>query len=240
MTSLSATIRAAVVVSFAWASAGVQAAEQLEEIVVTAQKREQGVNDVGITVNTFTAEALTDHGVRSAADLESMTTGLTVTETAPTGVPVYTIRGVGFADFSTASSSTVGLYFDEASIPYAVMSRGVLFDIERVEVLKGPQGDLYGRNTTAGQINFISRKPTEQFAAGASLGYSRFNVLDFEGYVSGPLSDRVQARFAAKVANSNTGWQQSISRPGDTLGSAMKSRRARSSTSSSTTPPHCS
>jgi iron complex outermembrane receptor protein len=131
---------AAGAVAGGWAGTVAAAAEQLEEVVVTAQKREQGANDVGITVNTFTAEALADHGVRTAADLEVLTPALTVTETAPTGVPVYTIRGVGFADFSTASLSTVGLYFDEASIPYAVMSRGVLFDIERVEVLKGPRG----------------------------------------------------------------------------------------------------
>jgi iron complex outermembrane receptor protein len=216
--SRSAKFRLAAVLGVACAATAVQAAEQLEEVVVTAQKRAQGVNDVGITVNTFTAEALADHGVRTPADLEVLTPALTVTETAPTGVPVYTIRGVGFADFSTASSSTVGLYFDEASIPYAVMSRGVLFDIERVEVLKGPQGDLYGRNTTAGQINFISRRPTPEFSAGATLGYSRFNVFDFEGYLSGPILEGVQARLAAKFVTSDAGWQQSISRPGDTLG----------------------
>ncbi|MEJ1962721.1 MAG: TonB-dependent receptor [Gammaproteobacteria bacterium] len=193
-------------------------AQQLEEVVVTAQKREQGVNDVGITVNTFTADQLASHGVRSAGDLELLTPGLTVTESASTGVPVYTIRGVGFSDLSTASSSTVGLYLDEAEIPYSVMSRGVLFDVERVEVLKGPQGDLYGRNTTAGQINFISRKPTKDFNAGVNVDFSRFNVLDVDGYVSDSLSDNVQARLAAKVVHSNEGWQESISRPGDTLG----------------------
>ena len=217
-TSRIAGLLAAGLVGCGWVASVAGAAEQLEEVVVTAQKREQGVNDVGITVNTFTAEALADHGVRTAADLEALTPALTVTETAPTGVPVYTIRGVGFADFSTASSSTVGLYFDEASIPYAVMSRGVLFDIERVEVLKGPQGDLYGRNTTAGQINFISRRPTKEFSAGGSIGYSRFNVLDLDGYVSGTIFEGVQVRLAAKFTKSDTGWQQSISRPGDTLG----------------------
>lgn len=191
---------------------------RLEEIVVTAQKREQSVNDVGITVNAFSAERLDNFGVRSAADLEVLTPGLTITEAAPTGVPVYTIRGVGFSDFSTASSSTVGLYFDEAAMPYAVMSRGVLFDIERVEVLKGPQGDLYGRNTTAGQINFVSRKPSDEFEAGSTIEFSRFNVLDVEGYISGPIQDGIRARLAAKVVQSSKGWQQSISRPGDTLG----------------------
>jgi len=192
---------------------------QLDEITVTAQKREQGINDVGITVNAFSAQQLENYGVKDATDLEFITPGLTVTDAQPNGVPVYTIRGVGFADYTTTSSSTVGLYFDESNIPYSVMSRGVLFDVERVEVLKGPQGDLYGRNTTAGQINFVSRKPTKEFSAGANLEYGRFGVLDIAGFVSGPVSDNVQVRLAAKTVQSTAdGWQQSLSRPGDTLG----------------------
>ena len=105
----------------------------LEEIIVTAQKREQGINDVGITVNAFTAAQLENYGVRSAEHLETITPGLTVTNAQPHGVPVYTIRGVGFADYTTSASSTVGLYFDEVNLPYSVMTRGVLFDMERVE-----------------------------------------------------------------------------------------------------------
>ena len=191
----------------------------LEEVIVTAQKREQGINDVGITVNAFTAAQLENYGVRSAEDLETITPGLTVTDAQPHGVPVYTIRGVGFADYTTSASSTVGLYFDEVNLPYAVMTRGVLFDVERVEVLKGPQGDLYGRNSTAGQINFVSRKPTEEFAGGIKLGYSRFDVIDAEAYVSGPLTDKARARVAVKTTQSaGDGWQKSLSRPGDRLG----------------------
>lgn len=192
--------------------------QYLEEIVVTAQKREQSINDVGITVNAFTAEQLSNYGVKSAEDLETITPGLTVTDAQPAGVPVFTIRGVGFADFTTSSSSTVGLYFDEVNIPYSVMSRGVLFDVARVEVLKGPQGDLYGRNTTAGQINFVSRKPTSEFAGGMTVDYSRFSVFDLETFVSGPLNDSMQGRVAVKYIKSNEGWQESITRPGDTLG----------------------
>jgi iron complex outermembrane receptor protein len=211
-------VRAIASIVLAAPIAATYAADQLEEVVVTAQKRAQGVNDVGITVNTYTSKALDDHGVHSAADLETLTPALTVTTTAPTGVPVYTIRGVGFADFSSASSSTVGLYFDEASIPYAVMSRGALFDIERVEVLKGPQGDLYGRNTTAGQVNFISRKPTRDFQAGTTFGYDNYHVFQTDAFLSGPLAEGVQGRLALSYAKSNSGWQRSISRPGDRLG----------------------
>ena len=201
------------------APAPVSAADiTLEEITVTAQKREQGINDVGITVNAFTSDMLENYGVHTADDLEAIVPGLTITSAFPSGVPIYTIRGVGFADSAPVASSTVGLYFDEVSIPYAVMTRGALFDMERIEVLKGPQGDLYGRNTTGGQINFVSRKPTEEFQAGITADFSRFNVLNLEGYISGAISDKVQARLSTKITQSNSGWQQSISRPGDTLG----------------------
>ncbi len=212
--------RAAVWCALAGVSAGVAGlaqAQVIEEITVTAQKREQGVNDIGITVNAFTGQQLQELGVFSSEDLAVFTPGLTVNETAATGVPLYSIRGVGFQDYSTGASSTVGLYFDEVAIPYTVMSRGLLFDVERVEVLKGPQGDLYGRNTTAGQINFVSRKPTEEFDASVVINYGRFNTVDVEGYVSGPLSDRVQGRFAMKTTQSNEGWQRSATRD-DELG----------------------
>ena len=98
------------------------------------------------------------------------------------------------------------------------MAGGVLFDIERVEVLKGPQGDLYGRNTTAGQINFVSRKPTEEFGGGIRLGYGRFGTVDAEGYLTGALTENINGRIAAKWLSSNEGWQESLTRPGDTLG----------------------
>ena len=193
------------------------AAQVLEEIVVTAQKHAQSINDVGITVNAFSGEVIKDLGVASAEDIAQFTPGLTVNETAATGVPLYTIRGIGFQDYSTAASSTVGLYFDEVAIPYTVMSRGVVFDVERIEVLKGPQGDLYGRNTTAGQINFISKKPTEEFAAGVTASYGRFDQLDLEGFINGSLSDALQARVAFKTSQSSEGWQKSQTR-NDELG----------------------
>ena len=198
-------------------STAAHAQSVLEEVVVTAQKREQGINDVGITVNAFNGSQLADFGVKSAEDLEQLVPGLTVTNSQPNGVPVYTIRGVGFNDFTTSASSTVGLYFDGASIPYSIMSRGALFDIARVEVLKGPQGDLYGRNTTAGAINFISNTPTDALEAGIRLDYDNYETLDLEGYISGPLGDSVKGRLAVKSVNSGEGWQESIA-TGEELG----------------------
>ncbi len=203
-------------VALAFISPAQALAAQLEEVVVTAQKREQGANDVGITINAFTGDQLKDFGVLTAEDIAMMTPGLTVNETAATGVPNYTIRGVGFQDYSTAASSTVGIYFDEVAMPYTVMTRGLVFDVARVEVLKGPQGDLYGRNTTAGQINFISNKPTQEFEAGVIASYGRYSTWDLEGYASGG-NDLAQGRVAFKTVQSNDGWQKSLTRD-DELG----------------------
>lgn len=194
--------------------AGLATAASLEEVLVTAQKRQQSINDVGITMNAFDARQLSNFGVTRADDLEALVPGLTITNSQPAGAPVYTIRGVGFNDFTTSASSTVGIYTDTTNVPYPIMTRGVLFDLERVEILKGPQGDLYGRNTTAGTINFISNKPRDEFEAGVKLGYDKFETLDLEGYVSGPLTDTMRGRLAVKSISSD-GWQDSVSRPGD-------------------------
>lgn len=210
LSSRSAAVVAAVI-------AAPTSALQLEEVVVTAQKREQGANDVGIAINTFTGEQIRELGVMSADDIAMYTPGLTVNETAATGVPLYTIRGVGFQDYSTAASSTVGIYFDEVAMPYTVMTRGLLFDTNRVEILKGPQGDLYGRNTTAGQINFISNEPTDEFSAGITASYGKFQSWDTEGFVSGGLGESSKGRLAFRYVKSNEGWQESTV-DNDTLG----------------------
>ena len=108
------------------------------EIVVTAQKRAQGINDVPIAISAFTGTTLADKGVKSLESLSTVTPGLTISNTSAGGVPTYTIRGIGFSDYSTSASSTVGIYVDEVALPYAVMSRGAFFDTGQVEVLKGP------------------------------------------------------------------------------------------------------
>ncbi|MFA7585464.1 MAG: TonB-dependent receptor [Sphingomonadales bacterium] len=205
------------VLAFAVTGAHAQTAASdggMGEIVVTAQKRAQSVNDVGITISAFSGSDLVDKGISTAEDLSQITPGLVVNDAGAQGAPIYTIRGVGFSNFYVNSSSTVGLYVDEVAIPYTVASRGALFDIERVEVLKGPQGDLYGRNTTAGQINFITAKPTRDFKAGGSIEYGRFSSVDAEAFVSGPIANGVQVRLAGKAVQSS-GWQRSLSRPDD-------------------------
>lgn len=196
---------------------GAGEAAPVGEIVVTAQKRSQGINDVPIAISAFTGGRLADAGVKSLENLSDITPGLTVSNTAATGVPIYTIRGIGFSDYSTSASSTVGVYTDEVALPYAVMTRGVFFDTGQVEVLKGPQGDLYGRNSTAGQINVNSARPTDTLAAGMSADVSNWGDTSIEGFISGPLAQGLKGRLAAKVEEGGA-WQESITRPGDKLG----------------------
>ena len=192
----------------------------LEEVVVTAQKRSQAVTDIPMSITAFTGETMKDAGVQDTTDIAAMVPGMSFSD-SPTGPPIYTMRGVGFNESSTQASSTVGVYVDEVGVPYPIMTRGPILDIERVEVLKGPQGTLYGRNSTGGAINFIAAKPGDQFEAGVTGSYGRYGAASGEGFVSGPLTDTVRARFAAKYVTSDEGWQESVSR-GDELGELDK------------------
>ena len=210
-------LAAAVALALGAVCTGAGASVVLEEVVVTAQKRAQNLNDIGIAVTAFTGDQMRNLGINNAVDVAKFTPGLQLTETGVTGVPVYTIRGVGFDDYNANSSSTVGIYVDEVNLPYPTMTRGPLFDVERIEVLKGPQGTLYGRNTTGGAINFINNKPSAEFEAGVTLEYGRYETLRSEGFVNGALSNTLDGRIAFSKDYSGEGWQNSAS-SNETLG----------------------
>jgi outer membrane receptor protein involved in Fe transport len=191
-----------------------------DTIVVTAQKREQDADDIGMTISVVGGDALDQLGVTNTADLSRLVPGFTFAETGLT-VPVYTIRGVGYSDTSVQAQSTVGVYNDQVAVPYPIMTAGPQLDLQRVEVLKGPQGTLYGRNSTGGAINYIANRPTDEFEASINAEYGRFDTLDFSGFVSGPLTDKVGARLAVRTIQSSEGWQESVSRD-ETLGEQDK------------------
>ncbi len=192
---------------------------QIEEIVVTAQKRSQALSDVGLTVNVVNAEQLADRGVVNIADLAVAVPGFTAA-TNSDGTPIYTLRGVSFNSINFGTAPTVSVYVDEAPVPFAVMSEGALFDVSNVQVLKGPQGTLFGQNATGGAINYSVAKPTDAFEAGIKGTYGRFDTLIGEGYVSGPLTNNLSARLAFSGTDSGP-WQQSVSRDAQ-LGSQKK------------------
>ena len=169
----------------------------IDELVVTAQKRAQSAQDVGITINSYGAEQIEKFGWEAPEDVAGMTPGLFVSPGASGGAAAnYSIRGIGLNDFTTNNSSPVAVHIDEVFLPSMNFLNFGLFDLERVEVLKGPQGTLFGRNTTGGTVNFYTRKPTEEFEAGITAGAARHSRADIDAYVSGPVSDTLSYRLS--------------------------------------------
>jgi iron complex outermembrane receptor protein len=195
---------------------------QMEEVVVRAQRREQKVTDVPIAVTALSGEQLKTLGISDARELGGIVPGLVVSEGGQ-GAPVYTLRGVGFTDSSYFATPTTAVYLDEVNLPYSIMSKGAIFDVEQVEVLKGPQGTLFGRSTTGGAINFIANKPTQELQAGLTVSYSRFETKDVEAFVSGPIFDTLRYRLAARDIQREEGWQYSNTSPDKTTGEQDRS-----------------
>lgn len=191
-----------------------------DEIVVTAQKREQSINDVGLTLQAATGDQLDDLGIDGPEDLGKLVPGFTFTQSIYS-TPVFTLRGIGLYDATFGAAPSVSIYTDQIPRNVPVSSDALDLDIERVEVLKGPQGTLFGQSSTGGAINYIVAKPTDEFEAGASASYERFDRYEVSGFISGPLSDSVRARLAVRSENGGA-WQRSISRPDDENGAARR------------------
>ncbi|WP_045319067.1 TonB-dependent receptor [Brevundimonas abyssalis] len=185
-------------------------ATTVDEIVVTAQRRSQGVLSVPMSITAVSGEDLSTLGITDVADLVRVTPGLSAVESGAS-VPVYSLRGVGFFDTSIAARPTVSIYQDEVPLPFSIMTSGASFDLQRVEVLKGPQGTLFGQNSTGGAINYIANRPSDIFEAGVTLDYSSYDRVQAEGYVSGPVSDTLGMRLALRTDQGGD-WQRSYTR----------------------------
>ena len=182
-----------------------------DEIIVTAQKREQTADDVGMAISVVGGRSLEQLGIADTADLAQIIPGFTFSDTGFT-TPVYTLRGVGFNESSVQATATVGVYHDQIAVPFPIMTSGLEMDNERVEILKGPQGTLYGRNSTGGAVNYIANRPSDEFEISLNAEYGTFETFDFTGVVSGPLTDKLGARVAIRTVHSGKGWQESVSR----------------------------
>jgi outer membrane receptor protein involved in Fe transport len=179
-------------------------------IVVTANKREENLNDVGLTITAISGAALKERNVASLEDVASVAPGLIYTPST-TNTPIFTLRGIGFNESSLGVYPAVSVYVDQIPLPFPVLAMHSAFDLERIEVLKGPQGTLFGQNSTGGAINYIAAGPTETLEAGGDIGYGRFNQIDGNAYISGPLGDSAGFRLAVNGRNSD-GWQKSYTR----------------------------
>ena len=180
------------------------------DIVVTANKREENLSKVGLTITAIGAAELQTRRVASLEDVAGIAPGLIYTPST-TNTPIFTLRGIGFNESSLGVYPAVSVYVDQVPLSFPVLASHSAYDLERIEVLKGPQGTLFGQNSTGGAINYIAAKPTKTFEAGGDISFGRFNAIDANAYISGPLSDNVRARLAI-TGRSADGWQYSYTR----------------------------
>lgn len=176
-------------------------------ILVTAQKRTQDVLEIGGTVRVIGQAQLETRRVTEVRDLAALIPNLDVKEQVPGAMPVVTIRGVGLDDFSSANNPSAGIYIDEVYVASLAQMSFDFFDLERIEVLKGPQGTLYGRNSTAGAINIVTAKPKlGEFDGRVAGGVGNWQSYDLEGMVNVPLGETAALRIAAKTIQQNKGF----------------------------------
>ena len=201
--SVSAAVVGAVVFGFAGAAAAQSqdnaSPTSVDDIIVTAQKREQSLQDVPIVVTSLNQEALENAGVRDIKDLQILTPGMTVTSTSSEASTTVRIRGVGTVGDNPGLESSVGVVIDGVYRSRNSVGFGDLGELERIEVLKGPQGTLFGKNTSAGVINIITEQPSFTPGYSAELTAGNYGALGASASVTGPINDQVAFRlYAAK------------------------------------------
>ena len=183
------------------------AAETNGDIVVTAQRREQRLLDVPVAVSAVTGDTLQAAGVRQATDITKLIPGLNVQNAGP--ISVFSVRGISLQDYGDSNESPIAFYVDDVYIAALAGTTGQMFDTDRVEVLRGPQGTLFGRNATGGLIQIVSKKPTREFAADASVQYGSYDQVIVEAGVGGPIADGIRFRSSG-IFNRDDGWQRNV------------------------------
>jgi len=181
---------------------------RFDEVVVTAQRREQKLQDVGIAVTPLGEKALEELNITNATDIVRAVPSLKMNAYSSAQV-VFNIRGVSQNDYGDQQEPPVAVYQDDSYSSSINLASFPVFDLARIETLRGPQGTLFGRNATGGAIQFISRKPTDTFEAYTDLTYGSFNQTVVDGAVSGPFSDNVQGRLAF-IYDKDDGYMESI------------------------------
>ena len=172
-------------------------APRVDDIIVTAQKRAENLQDVPVAVSAVTGKTLENKRILDLVDLSNATPGLQIKSDDNGANPRIFIRGVGVNDFNPATASAVGIYADGVYVGSPLAQRFAFFDLQQAEVLRGPQGTLYGRNTTGGAVNVTSRKPGNDVEADFLAEYGRFNSVNLQGGVSLPLAkDLLSVRVA--------------------------------------------
>ena len=168
----------------------------IDDIIVTAQRQSQSLQDVPIAISAFTAEALEKQQINNASDLQLSLPNITFTKTNFTSAS-FTIRGIGDLCVGGTCDSATAIHVNDLPLFGTRLFETEYFDLERVEVLRGPQGTLFGRNATAGVVNFITAKPVlKEFHASAEGEYGNYNEYKAKGMINVPLGDTIAARLA--------------------------------------------
>jgi iron complex outermembrane recepter protein len=166
-------------------------ASLLDEIIVTAQKREANLQDTPLSITAMSGDMMNKIGISTIEDLQFFVPGVTVTNDS---MAIVNIRGIGTSAFGVATDPSSTVHYDGVYQPRPTTGYQDMFDVERVELLRGPQGVLFGRNSTGGTLNIISKAPTDDFEATLGVTLGNLNKRTFSGTVSGPLGDKVRAR----------------------------------------------
>ena len=186
------------------ALARAQEATALDDVIVTAQRREQALQEVPITVSVVTGKALESLAADDMGDISAFVPGLTVSSTSPTQAS-YSIRGVSTSDFGVGTDPAVGVYVDGVYAARSGAGLLALSDVARIEVLKGPQGTLFGRNSAAGAVSITTNKPGDDFEARVGVRLGEYDKRRLEGLVNLPINDAMALRVNA-VVNRRDGW----------------------------------
>ena len=195
-----ATLAAAIAMALPLPAAFAQeSTASLGEIIVTAQRRSENIQDVPISVAALEGERLTAmfEGGGDIQVLAARVPSLYAESSNGRLAPRFYIRGLGNSDFDLAASQPVSIIVDEVVLENVILKSFPMFDLERVEVLRGPQGTLFGRNTPAGIVKFDTRKPTQEFSGDAALSYGELGSMSFEGAIGGGFTDAMSFRLSA-------------------------------------------
>ncbi len=178
----------------------VASAAQLEEVVVTAQKKEESLQDIPLAITAFSGDQIREDGVANLEDIGSRTPGL-VFSAFSAGQPEIAIRGIGTKEDGAAASDSTVVSIDDVYIAARTAQVFDIFDLERVEVLRGPQGTLYGKNSIGGSINFVTARPSDTLTGRARVTVGDNGRFDYGAMVSGPLTDNLLGKLTFSQRN---------------------------------------
>ncbi|CAN5185220.1 hypothetical protein BH09PSE1_BH09PSE1_15810 [soil metagenome] len=181
---------------------------QLDEIVVTAEKRSTNLQDTPIAISAFSGESLEERGIDDISNLQSYVPNLHVGQEQD-GFKI-SLRGIGLQGTSSISDSGVAFYVDNFYIPRPAGASAIFYDVDRIEVLRGPQGTLYGRNATGGVVNVIAKPPKDQFEAEVGASYGSRDLMELRGVVNVPFAPNVAGRLSA-VYSEEDGYVKNLS-----------------------------